>query len=97
MAPIDTHQDLRVEMALTLEAVGISVEVFHHEVATAGQNELSMKFNTLTKMADQTMWYKHVVKYVAKRNGKTATFMPKPIFGDNGSGMHCHQSIWKDE
>jgi glutamine synthetase len=97
VAPIDTHGDLRVEMALTLEAVGISVEVFHHEVATAGQNELSMKFNTLTKMADQTMWYKHVIKNIAKKNGKTATFMPKPIFGDNGSGMHCHQSIWKDE
>jgi glutamine synthetase len=97
VAPIDTLTDLRVEMALTLEAVGISVEVFHHEVATAGQGELSMKFNTLTKMADQTMWYKHVVKNVARRNGKTATFMPKPIFGDNGSGMHCHQSIWKDE
>jgi glutamine synthetase len=95
--PIDTLHDLRTEMALTLEAVGIPVEVFHHEVATAGQCELSMKFNTLTKMADQTMWYKHVVKNVANRNGKTATFMPKPIFGDNGSGMHCHQSIWKDE
>jgi glutamine synthetase len=97
VSPIDTHHNLRVEMALTLEAVGISVEVFHHEVATAGQGELSMKFNTLTKMADQTMWYKHVVKNVAQKNGKTATFMPKPIFGDNGSGMHCHQSIWKDE
>src|SRR5262245_16655437 len=95
--PIDTHHDLRVTMALTLESVGIPVEVFHHEVATAGQGELSMKFNTLTRMADQTMWYKHVVKNVARRNGKTATFMPKPIFGDNGSGMHCHQSIWKDE
>lgn len=95
--PIDTLHDLRVEMALALEAVGIPVEVFHHEVATAGQCELSMKFNTLTKMADQTMWYKHIVKNIANRNGKTATFMPKPIFGDNGSGMHCHQSIWKDE
>jgi glutamine synthetase len=95
--PIDSLHDLRAEMALTLEAVGIPVEVFHHEVATAGQCELSMKFNTLVKMADQTLWYKHVVKNVAKRNGKTATFMPKPIFGDNGSGMHCHQSIWKDE
>jgi glutamine synthetase len=97
VSPIDTMLDLRVEMALALEAVGIPVEVFHHEVATSGQNELSMKFNTLTKMADQTLWYKHVVKNVALRNGKTATFMPKPIFGDNGSGMHCHQSIWKDE
>jgi glutamine synthetase len=95
--PIDTLHDLRAEMVLALEGVGIPVEVFHHEVATAGQGELSMKFNSLTKMADQTMWYKHVVKNVARRNGKTATFMPKPIFGDNGSGMHCHQSIWKDE
>jgi glutamine synthetase len=95
--PIDTLHDLRAEMALALEAVGIPVEVFHHEVATAGQCELSMRFNTLVRMADQTLWYKHVVKNVARRNGKTATFMPKPIFGDNGSGMHCHQSIWKDE
>jgi glutamine synthetase len=95
--PIDTFQDLRVEMALALQSVGIEVEVFHHEVATAGQNELSMKFNQLTKMADQTLWYKHVVKNVARRAGKTATFMPKPIFGDNGSGMHVHQSIWKNE
>ncbi len=97
VAPIDTLTDLRVEMALTLEGVGVPVEVFHHEVATAGQGELSMKFNTLTRMADWTMWYKHVVKNVARKNGKTATFMPKPIFGDNGSGMHVHQSIWKDE
>jgi glutamine synthetase len=95
--PTDTLADLRVEMALTLEAVGIPVEVFHHEVASGGQCELSMKFDSLTKMADKTMWYKHVVKNVARRNGKVATFMPKPIFGDNGSGMHCHQSIWKDE
>jgi glutamine synthetase len=95
--PIDTLHDLRAEMALALESVGIPVEVFHHEVATAGQCELSMKFNSLVKMADQTLWYKHVVKNVARKNGKTATFMPKPIFGDNGSGMHCHQSIWKDE
>jgi glutamine synthetase len=95
--PIDTLHDLRAEMALALESVGIPVEVFHHEVATAGQCELSMKFNSLVKMADQTLWYKHLVKNVARKNGKTATFMPKPIFGDNGSGMHCHQSIWKDE
>jgi len=95
--PIDTLHDLRAEMALALESVGIPVEVFHHEVASAGQCELSMKFNSLVKMADQTLWYKHLVKNVARKNGKTATFMPKPIFGDNGSGMHCHQSIWKDE
>jgi glutamine synthetase len=95
--PTDTHGDIRQEMAATLAKVGIEVEVFHHEVATAGQNELSMKFNSLVKMADQTMWYKYVVKNVARKFGKTATFMPKPIWGDNGSGMHCHQSIWKDE
>jgi glutamine synthetase len=93
--PTDTLTDLRIEMAMTLEAVGIPVEVFHHEVASGGQCELSMKFNSLKKMADWTMMYKYVVKNVAKKNGKTATFMPKPIFGDNGSGMHCHQSIWK--
>jgi glutamine synthetase len=92
--PTDTLHDLRADMAMTLEAVGIPVEVFHHEVATGGQCELSMKFNSLKKMADWTMWYKYVVKNVARANGRTATFMPKPIFGDNGSGMHCHQSIW---
>ena len=95
--PTDTLTDLRTEMALTLEAVGIPVEVFHHEVATGGQCELSMRFNTLKAMADWTMWYKYVVKNVSRKHGKTATFMPKPIFQDNGSGMHCHQSIWKDE
>ena len=97
MPPTDTLTDLRTEMALTLEAVGIPVEVFHHEVASGGQCELSMKFNSLKTMADWTMWYKYVVKNVSRKHGKTATFMPKPIFGDNGSGMHCHQSIWKDE
>ena len=95
--PTDTLTDLRIEMAMTLESLGIPVEVFHHEVATGGQCELSMKFNSLKKMADWTMLYKYVVKNVAKKNGKTATFMPKPLFGDNGSGMHCHQSIWKAE
>ena len=97
VAPIDTQTDLRAEMALTLEKLGITVEVFHHEVATAGQGELSMVFGPLTTMADRTMWYKHVVKNVARKWGKTATFMPKPILGDNGSGMHCHQSIWKGD
>ncbi|HEY7370929.1 MAG TPA: type I glutamate--ammonia ligase, partial [Polyangia bacterium] len=95
--PTDTLTDIRTEMALTMEAVGIPVEVFHHEVASGGQCELSMRFNTLKAMADWTMWYKYIVKNVARKHGKTATFMPKPIFGDNGSGMHCHQSIWKDE
>jgi glutamine synthetase len=97
VAPIDTLGDLRAQMALTLENVGIEVEVFHHEVATAGQCELSMKFNTLKRMADQTMWYKYIVRNVARKFGKTVTFMPKPIVGDNGSGMHTHQSVWKNE
>jgi glutamine synthetase len=95
--PTDTLADLRAQMALTIQSVGIPVEVFHHEVATGGQCELSMKFNSLKKMADWTMWYKYIVKNVARKHGKTATFMPKPLFGDNGSGMHCHQSIWKNE
>jgi glutamine synthetase len=94
--PIDTLTDIRNEMSLALESVGIPVEVHHHEVASGGQCELSMRFNSLVKMADWTMWYKYIVKNVARRHGKVATFMPKPIFGDNGSGMHCHQSIWKD-
>ena len=79
-----------------LERLGIACEYHHHEVATAGQCEIDMRFTTLTRMADQLMTYKYVVRNVANRAGKTATFMPKPIFGDNGSGMHCHQSIWKD-
>jgi glutamine synthetase len=96
VAPHDTFQDLRTEMVLILESLGISCEYHHHEVATAGQCEIDMKFTTMTRMADQLMTYKYVVRNCANRAGKAATFMPKPIFGDNGSGMHCHQSIWKD-
>jgi glutamine synthetase len=96
VAPADTLQDLRTEMVLTLEAAGIAVEAQHHEVAVA-QNEIDMRFSTLMRMADQVMHYKYIIKNVAKRAGKTVTFMPKPIFGDNGSGMHVHQSLWSDE
>ncbi len=95
VAPHDTLMDLRTEMCQTLEAVGIEVETSHHEVATAGQCEIDMKFDSLVRMADKTLWFKYVVKNVAARHGKTATFMPKPMYGDNGSGMHCHQSLWK--
>jgi len=94
--PSDTLQDVRSEMVRTLEALGIQVEAHHHEVATAGQCEIDMRFATLLRMADQVMLYKYVVKNVARRRGLTATFMPKPLFGDNGSGMHVHQSVWKD-
>ena len=94
--PSDSLMDLRTEMVLALEGVGIEVETSHHEVATAGQCEIDMKFNKLLPMADQLMWFKYVVKNVAKQAGKSATFMPKPLYGDNGSGMHVHQSIWKD-
>ena len=93
--PTDTLQDLRTEMVLTMIKIGIKVECQHHEVATAGQCEIDMRFDALLTMADHLMKYKYVVKNVAAQNGKTATFMPKPLFGDNGSGMHCHQSIWK--
>lgn len=93
--PSDTMQDLRTEMAQTLESLGVEVEAHHHEVA-ASQAEIDMRYDTLTKMADKSMLYKYVVKNVAKRHGKTATFMPKPVFGDNGSGMHVHQSLWKE-
>ena len=93
--PMDTMQDLRTEMVLEMQKCGIEIEAQHHEVATAGQNEIDMKFDTLTRVADKLLQYKYVVKMVAKRHNKTATFMPKPIFGDNGSGMHCHQSLWK--
>ncbi|MFL5396328.1 MAG: type I glutamate--ammonia ligase [Myxococcales bacterium] len=95
VAPIDSQQDLRTEMCRVMETVGIQVERQHHEVATAGQAEIDIRFNTLTKTADQLMWFKYIIKNVALRNGKTVTFMPKPLFGDNGSGMHTHQSIWK--
>ncbi len=94
--PLDKHQDLRTEMVLTMEKLGIEVEAQHHEVATAGQAEIDMKFDTLSAMADKLIKYKYVVKMVAQAYGKTATFMPKPVFEGNGSGMHTHQSIWKD-
>ena len=96
VAPTDTLLDIRTEMCLHMAAVGIEVETQHHEVATAGQCEIDMRFSPLTSMADQLMWFKYIVKNTARKNGKVATFMPKPIFGDNGSGMHCHQSLWKD-
>ena len=94
--PHDKLQDLRNEMVMTLVEMGIPIEYHHHEVATAGQCEIDMRFNSLTTMADNLMFYKYVTKNVAARRGKVVTFMPKPLFGDNGSGMHCHQSIWKD-
>jgi glutamine synthetase len=95
--PMDHYQDIRSEMVLTLRELGIPVEVHHHEVGTAGQSEIDMGFASLLTMADRLMLYKYVVKNVARLNGKTATFMPKPIFQDNGSGMHVHQSLWRDE
>lgn len=95
-APVDTFQDMRTEMILEMEALGIKVEKHHHEVATAGQAEIDVRFDSLLSMADTMMWYKYVVKNVAKRHGRTVTFMPKPVFQDNGTGMHTHQSIWKD-
>jgi glutamine synthetase len=93
--PTDSMSDIRSEMVLTMEQVGIQVEAQHHEVATAGQAEIDMRFNTLTKIADSLMWYKYIIKNVARKHGKTVTLMPKPIFGDNGTGMHTHQSLWK--
>ena len=95
VAPADTQQDIRTEMCLIMEKVGIKIERQHHEVATAGQAEIDFRFDTLVKTADNMMLYKYVIKNVAKKHGKTATFMPKPLFGDNGSGMHTHQSLWK--
>ena len=95
--PTDSQQDIRQEMVLVMEQVGLRVEKQHHEVATAGQAEIDMRFKPLVQMGDALMWYKYIVKNVARRHGKTATFMPKPIFLDNGSGMHTHQSIWKGE
>ncbi len=92
--PTDRMQDVRSKIVLALEAAGVEVEVHHHEVATAGQSEIDLRFDTLLVMADKVMKYKYFVKNVARQNGLTATFMPKPLFGDNGSGMHVHQSLW---
>jgi len=93
-APHDTLADIRTAMVLTLERLGIPCEFHHHEVASGGQCEIDLRYETLTRMADQVMTYKYVVRNVARAHGKTATFMPKPLFGDNGSGMHTHQSLW---
>jgi glutamine synthetase len=95
--PADALQDARTNMVSILEQLGIPVEAHHHEVSTGGQGEIDMRFASLTRMADSVMIYKYVVKNVARKRGMTATFMPKPLFGDNGSGMHVHQSIWKGD
>jgi glutamine synthetase len=94
--PMDKFQDLRTEMILTLEDLGIETEAQHHEVATAGQAEIDMRFKPLLQMSDQLMWFKYVLKNVAYRHNHTVTFMPKPLFEDNGTGMHTHISIWKE-
>ncbi|MBU0698641.1 MAG: type I glutamate--ammonia ligase [Proteobacteria bacterium] len=93
--PMDKFQDVRTEMLLTLEDLGIAVECQHHEVATAGQAEIDMLFKPLLQMGDQLVWYKYVLKNVANKYGHIVTFMPKPLFNDNGTGMHIHISIWK--
>ncbi|MGD0812705.1 MAG: type I glutamate--ammonia ligase [Verrucomicrobiota bacterium] len=95
VAPNDTQQDIRTEMCLIMEQMGIKVERQHHEVATGGQAEIDFRFDTLVKTADNMMVYKYIIRNVARRHGKTVTFMPKPLFADNGSGMHTHQSLWK--
>jgi glutamine synthetase len=94
--PVDHFADIRDDMVQNLQQVGLVVERSHHEVGTAGQGEINYRFNTLQHAADQVMLFKYVIKNVAWNHGKTATFMPKPLFGDNGSGMHCHQSLWKN-
>ncbi|HCC68600.1 MAG TPA: type I glutamate--ammonia ligase [Nitrospiraceae bacterium] len=94
--PTDTQEDIRTEVVVEMQKCGIYVERQHHEVATAGQGEIDMRYAPLVKMADQVMIFKYLLKNIARRHGKTVTFMPKPIFGDNGSGMHTHQSLWKN-
>ncbi|MCH7855943.1 MAG: type I glutamate--ammonia ligase [Gemmatimonadetes bacterium] len=96
VSPTDTYHDLRGEMVYALIDIGIVVEAHHHEVGTAGQSEIDMEFAPLLKMSDQFAWYKYIIRNVAKNHGKTVTFMPKPLFNDNGSGMHTHLSLWKD-
>jgi glutamine synthetase len=95
LPPMDSLQDLRSEAILKMQEAGIDIEVHHHEVATAGQGEIDMHYQSLTRMADQLMVYKYILKNVAQQHGKTVTFMPKPLFGDNGSGMHVHVSLWQ--
>ena len=97
LPPLDTLQDFRAEVANELKKVGIQVECHHHEVATAGQCEIDFRYSTLLGTADNLQIFKYTVRNVAHRHGKSATFMPKPLYGDNGSGMHCHQSLWKNE
>ncbi len=94
--PTDSFEDLRTEMVIIMKRCGIHIEAQHHEVATAGQGEIDMRFSPLVEMADKLMMFKYIIKNVASQHGKTATFMPKPLFDDNGSGMHTHQSIWRD-
>ena len=94
--PTDHYQDLRSQMVLTMQRCGLKVECHHHEVATGGQAEIDLRYDALLRCADNMMLYKYVVRNVANQYGKTVTFMPKPLFADNGSGMHCHQSLWKD-
>jgi glutamine synthetase len=96
VSPTDKLQDLRAAMVETLMSVGVDIEVHHHEVGGAGQAEIDMRFSPMVTMADKLLMYKYIIRNVAYQNGYTVTFMPKPIFGDNGSGMHCHQSLWKD-
>ena len=96
-APHDSLQDLRTEIVLEMAKVGIPIEVHHHEVATAGQCEIDMRYDELVTVADRMMWYRYIVKNVCHRNNKVATFMPKPLYGDNGSGMHTHQSLWNGD
>jgi len=96
VAPTDTQQDIRNEICLELESAGVPIERQHHEVATAGQAEIDIRFAPLKQMGDWMQYYKYIVKNIAKKHNKTATFMPKPLFGDNGSGMHTHQSLWRD-